>query len=190
MKTPIDLSVKLHQDSSMPFEDILSYIRLVGKLLYLTITRPVIIFVTQHMIQFLSSPTTIHYDTTSKVLKYLKGLHGIYLLFRRESSIQLLGFTNAYWAGCMDTRRSTSGYFLFNRWPLISWRAKKQQTISRSSYEVEIEYCHFLVVNWNGFFILCKTWEWSETSLMYYIVTTRGKYILLLVLSSMNVQNT
>lgn len=137
MKTPIDPSVKLHQDSSMPFEDILSYIRLVGKLFYLTIIRSIIIFVTQHMSQFLSSPTTIHYDATSRVLKCLKGLHGIYTLFRRESSIQLLGFTNAYWAGCMDTRRSTSGYFFFNRWPLISWRAKKQQTISRSSYEAE-----------------------------------------------------
>jgi hypothetical protein len=61
VKTPLDPSVKLHQDAK-PFEDILSYRRLVGKLLYLTTTKPYIAFVTQQLSQFLTAPAITHYD--------------------------------------------------------------------------------------------------------------------------------
>ena len=137
VQTPLDPSIKLHQDNSPPHKDILSYRRLVGKLLYLTTTRPDIAFVTQQLSQFLSAPTTNHYDTACRVVKYLKGTPGQGLMFRRDSNLQLLGFTDADWAGCMDTRRSTSGYCFFLGTSLISWRAKKQHTVSRSSSEAE-----------------------------------------------------
>ncbi|PNX56275.1 putative copia-type protein, partial [Trifolium pratense] len=75
-KTPLDPSVKLHQDTSPPYADIASYRRLVGKLLYLTTTRPDIAFVTQQLSQFLTSPTQVHYDTACRVIKYLKGSPG------------------------------------------------------------------------------------------------------------------
>ena len=135
--TPLDPSIKLHQDNSKPFEDILRYRRLVGKLLYLTTTRPDIAFVTQQLSQFLQAPTTVHYEAACRVVKYLKGSPGRGLVFRRDSNLQLLGFTDADWAGCLDTRRSTSGYCFFIGTSLISWRAKKQHTISRSSSEAE-----------------------------------------------------
>ncbi|WJX63250.1 hypothetical protein P8452_48162 [Trifolium repens] len=127
-KTPLDNSVKLHQDTTQPYKDIAGYRRLVGKLLYLTTTRPDIAFVTQQLSQFLSSPTQTHYDTACRVVRYLKGSPGRGLLFRRDAQLQLLGFTDADWAGCLDTRRSTSGYCFFLGSSLISWRAKKQHT--------------------------------------------------------------
>jgi hypothetical protein len=136
-KTPLDNSVKLHQDTTQPYKDIAGYRRLVGKLLYLTTTRPDIAFVTQQLSQFLSSPTQTHYDTACRVVRYLKGSPGRGLLFRRDAQLQLLGFTDADWAGCLDTRRSTSGYCFFLGSSLISWRAKKQHTVSRSSSEAE-----------------------------------------------------
>jgi hypothetical protein len=136
-KTHLDNSVKLHQDDTPPYEDIAGYRRLVGKLLYLTTTRPDIAFVTQQLSQFLSSPTQTHYDTACRVVRYLKGSPGRGLLFRRDAQLQLLGFTDADWAGCLDTRRSTSGYCFFLGSSLISWRAKKQHTVSRSSSEAE-----------------------------------------------------
>ncbi|PNX62837.1 retrovirus-related Pol polyprotein from transposon TNT 1-94, partial [Trifolium pratense] len=80
-KTPLDPSVKLHQDTSPPYADIASYRRLVGKLLYLTTTRPDIAFVTQQLSQFLTSPTQVHYDTACRVIKYLKGSPGRGLFF-------------------------------------------------------------------------------------------------------------
>lgn len=122
---PLDPSIKLHQDTSKPFSDILSYRRLVGNLLYLTTTRPNLAFVTQQLSQFLSTPTTTQYDTTCRVVEYLKGTPGQGFLFRRDSTLQILGFTDADWAGCIDTRRSTSGYCFFLGSSLISWRAKK-----------------------------------------------------------------
>jgi hypothetical protein len=137
VSTPLEPSIKLHQDTSKAYDDILSYRRLVGKLLYLTTTRPDIAFVTQQLSQFLSAPTITHYETACRVVKYLKGTPGQGLLFRRDSTLQLLGFTDADWAGCPDTRRSTSGYCFFIGSSLISWRAKKQQTVSRSSSEAE-----------------------------------------------------
>lgn len=137
VSTPLDPSIKLHQDTSKAFDDIFSYRRLVGKLLYLTTTRPDIAFVTQQLSQFLSAPTITHYEAACRVVKYLKGTPGQGLLFRRDSILQILGFTDADWAGCPDTRRSTSGYCFFLGSSLISWRAKKQHTVSRSSSEAE-----------------------------------------------------
>lgn len=134
---PLDPSIKLHHDSSPPHDDILSYRRLVGKLLYLTTTRPDIAFVVQQLSQFLNAPTTTHYDTACRVVKYLKWTPGQGLLFRRDSQLQLLGFTDADWAGCLDSRRSTSGYCFFLGSSLVSWRAKKQHTVARSSSEAE-----------------------------------------------------
>jgi hypothetical protein len=96
--TPLDPAVKLHNDDSKPYADISQYRRLVGKLLYLTNTRPDICFATQQLSQFLSKPTTD-------------------------------------WAGCLDTRKSTTGYCFFIGSSLVSWKAKKQTTVSRSSSE-------------------------------------------------------
>jgi hypothetical protein len=119
-KTPLENSVKLHQETTKPYKDIDGYRRLVGKLLYLTTTRQDIAFVTQQLSQFLSSPTQTHYDTACRVVKYLKGSLGRGLLFKRDAQLQLLGFTDADWAGCLDTRRSTSGYCFFLMSSLIN----------------------------------------------------------------------
>jgi hypothetical protein len=135
--TPLDSSIKLHQDNSAAYEDVAGYRRLVGKLLYLTTTRPDIAFVTQQLSQFLSSPTLVHYETACRVVRYLKGTPGRGLFFSSTSTIQLLGFADADWANCVDTRRSTSGYCFFLGTSLVSWRAKKQNTVSRSSTEAE-----------------------------------------------------
>ncbi|GAU46782.1 hypothetical protein TSUD_351810 [Trifolium subterraneum] len=135
--TPLDPSIKLHQDSSPAYDDVGGYRRLIGKLLYLTTTRPDISFAIQQLSQFLSSPTTTHFDTACRVVRYLKGSPGRGLFFPRQSPLQLLGFADADWANCADTRRSTSGYCFFIGSSLISWRAKKQNTVSRSSSEAE-----------------------------------------------------
>jgi hypothetical protein len=135
--TPLDSSLKLHHDTSAAYEDIAGYRRLVGKLLYLTTTRPDIAFVTQQLSRFLSTPTITHYETACRVVRYLKGTPGRGLFFSRSSALQILGFADADWANCVDSRRSTSGYCFFLGNSLISWRAKKQNTVSRSSSEAE-----------------------------------------------------
>jgi hypothetical protein len=135
--TPLDPSIKLHQDSGQAYEDVSSYRRLIGKLLYLTNTRPDISFATQQLSQFLHKPTVTHYKAACRIVRYLKQSPGRGLMFPRNSEIQILGYSDADWAGCLDTRRSTSGYCFFLGSSLISWKAKKQVTISRSSSEAE-----------------------------------------------------
>ncbi|GAU39523.1 hypothetical protein TSUD_222930 [Trifolium subterraneum] len=135
--TPLDPAIKLYNDDAKPYDDISSYRRLVGKLLYLTNTRPDIAYATQQLSQFLHKPTWTHYNAACRVVKYLKQNPGRGLLFPRASDLQLLGFSDADWAGCVDTRRSTTGYCFFIGSSLISWKAKKQLTVSRSSSEAE-----------------------------------------------------
>jgi hypothetical protein len=137
VSTPSDPSTKLHNDAGQPYPDIPSYRRLIGRLLYLTTTRPDITFITQQLSQFLAKPTITHYHAATRVLRYLKNNPGRGLFFPRNSSLHLSGFSDADWAGCVDTRRSISGQCFFLGKSLISWRTKKQLTVSRSSSEAE-----------------------------------------------------
>jgi hypothetical protein len=70
-------------------------------------------------------------------LRYLRGTSDFGLLLRRSSSFDLVVYTNADWAGCSDTRRSTSGYAVFLGDNLVSWSVKWQTVVSCSSAEVE-----------------------------------------------------
>jgi hypothetical protein len=92
--TPLDPSIKLHQDESKPYSDVSSYRRLIGKLLYLTNTRPDISFATQQLSQFLQKPTNVHYKAACRVVRYLKQHPGRGLFFPRDSEIQLLGYSD------------------------------------------------------------------------------------------------
>ncbi|PNX99076.1 retrovirus-related Pol polyprotein from transposon TNT 1-94, partial [Trifolium pratense] len=98
---PMDPSNRLHNDDdeSEPHGNITEYRALVGKLLYLTSTKPDIAFLVQQLSQFLDAPTSIHFKAAQKVLRYLKVNPGTSLFFPRSSSLQLLGFTYDDWGG-------------------------------------------------------------------------------------------
>ena len=93
--TPMDNSLRLHQDDNELLTDVLSYRRLVECLLYLTTGRPDISFATQQLSQFMSKPTRSHLAAAMRVLKYLKGCPGQDLLFPRDFQIQLTCFSDA-----------------------------------------------------------------------------------------------
>ncbi|WVZ20683.1 hypothetical protein V8G54_008005 [Vigna mungo] len=135
--TPMDSALHLHQDSTEPLADPLSYRRLIGRLLYLASTCPDITFATQQLSQFMGNPTQMHLRAAMRVLHYLKSSPGKGLMFRRDSPIQILGFSDVDWATYVDSRRSVTGYCFFLVNSLISWKTKKQNTVSRSSSEVE-----------------------------------------------------
>lgn len=137
----MDNTLRLHQDSGPLLLDPLPYKRLIGRLIYLTNTRPHIAFTTQQLSQFMSlPPTQTHLCAATRVLKYLKGCPRKGLSFSRESPIQILGFSDADWATCIDSSKSITWYCFFLGSSLISWKAKKQNTVSRSSSSSEAKY--------------------------------------------------
>ncbi|XP_061366072.1 uncharacterized mitochondrial protein AtMg00810-like [Gastrolobium bilobum] len=135
--TPMDPSVKLQKEHGNPYSDIAAYRRLVGRLLYLTNTRPDINFVVQQLTQFVAKPIETHYQAVVRILRYLKASPSKGLFFPVQNDLTPSGFANADWACCIDTRRSVSGLSVFLGSSLVSWKTKKQTTVSRSSSEAE-----------------------------------------------------
>jgi hypothetical protein len=82
-------------------------------------------------------PREAHLTAMKRILRYLHGTPDFGLLLRRSSSSDLVVYTDADWVGCLDTRRSTSGYAVFLGDNLVSWSAKQQTVVSRSCAETE-----------------------------------------------------
>eukprot|EP00253_Pinus_taeda_P016610 PITA_16610 len=133
--TPIIVSQHLSVDGPF-FSDPTLYRSLVGALQYLTITRPDIAHAINSVSQFLHAPTEDHFIAVKRILRYVKGTLHFGLSFRPSATPDaLVAYSDADWAGCPNTRRSTSGYSIYLGDNLVSWSAKKQPTVSRSSCE-------------------------------------------------------
>lgn len=113
------------------------YQRLVGKLIYLSLTRPDIAYAVSVVSQFMHSPSEDHMEAVMRILSYLKSAPGKGLLFKKHGHLKVEGYTDADWAGNITDRRSTSGYFTFVGGNLVTWRSKKQNVVSRSAAEAE-----------------------------------------------------
>ncbi|XP_021903059.1 uncharacterized protein LOC110818467 [Carica papaya] len=134
---PMDPNIKMSKDDGELLSDITSYRRLIGKLLYLIISRPDICYSVNRLSQFLAAPRTSHLQAALRILQYIKRTPGQGLFFPSSSAIQIKAFSDADWATCPDTRRSITGFCVFLGSSLISWKSKKQQVVSRSSAEAE-----------------------------------------------------
>jgi hypothetical protein len=91
----------------------------------------------QQIYLHMHDPREPHLTAMKRILRYLRGTPDFDLLLRRLSSSDLVVYIDADWAGCPDTRRSTSGYAVFLGDNLVSWSAKRQTVVSRSSVEAE-----------------------------------------------------
>ncbi|KAJ0565941.1 putative RNA-directed DNA polymerase [Helianthus annuus] len=138
--TPIEQSFlvtnKCKNDQKI-LENVNGFQRLIGKLIYLSLTRPDISYTVQFLSQFMHSPCQSHLDIALRLLRYLKLSPGKGISFKKSDSMVLTGFVDSDWAKCLKTRKSVTGYGIFLGETLISWKSKKQSVVSRSTAEAE-----------------------------------------------------
>ncbi|GKB95546.1 ribonuclease H-like domain-containing protein, partial [Tanacetum coccineum] len=138
--TPLQQNVVLGYEESENdkfFPSMTKYQKIVGKLIYLSITRPDISYDVHYLTQHMHAPLQSHFSAALRVLRYLKGAPGTEIQFHKENSFSLHAFSEADRAKCPKTRKSVSGYCLYLCNNLVYWKSKKQATISRSSAESE-----------------------------------------------------
>nr|GEW43920.1 hypothetical protein [Tanacetum cinerariifolium] len=133
----MDRNVKLYAAKGKKLDDPTRYRKMVGSLIYLTLTQPEIAFLVGVLSRFMQDPRKPHMVAMKEVLKYIKATVGKGLRFRSEDEPKLTGYCDADYAGDVNTRRSTTGYvFLFGSSPL-SWCSKRQPTVSLSTTEAK-----------------------------------------------------
>lgn len=118
--TPLDPNHKLSHDDHSPLPDPSLYRTLVGKLIYLIITRPDISFAAQALSQFSHKPCFSNMQALLRVLRYLKLCPGQGLYFPTSSTLTLTNYCDSDWASCIDSRKSITGFAIFHGSSLIS----------------------------------------------------------------------
>lgn len=122
---PMEQHQKLGLSTSPAMKEGEKYRRLVGRLLYLSFTRPDICFAVNTLSQFLKNPKEDHWVAALRVVRYLKGSPGQGVLLQRNCDLTLTGWCDSDWAACPLTRRSVTGWIVFLGSSPVSWKSKK-----------------------------------------------------------------
>ncbi|XP_021726146.1 uncharacterized protein LOC110693297 [Chenopodium quinoa] len=135
--TPLPQHQKLATDDGVLLSDVTLYRSLVGKLNFLTNTRPDLSYSVQTLSQFMQNPRTTHMEALQHTLRYVAHTTGQGILLKGSDALTLQALIDSDWASCSDSRKSISGYVLLLGSSPISWKSKKQPTMSKSSSESE-----------------------------------------------------
>lgn len=104
-------------------------------------TRPGIAFTVGILGRYQSNPGMDHWKAAKKVLRYLKGTKGYMLMYRQTDNLDVIGYSDSDFAGCVNSRKSTSGYIFMMVDGAISWRSTKQTLVATSTMEAEFVSC-------------------------------------------------
>ncbi|KAJ9541282.1 hypothetical protein OSB04_027788 [Centaurea solstitialis] len=137
MRTPMATGLKLHKDLSGTSVECKLYRGMIGSLLYLTSSRPDIMFATCLCARFQANPKGSHLTAVKRILRYLKKYPTLGLWYPLFSGFDLLAYIDSDYGGCQVDRKSTSGSCHFLGGKLASWSSKKQNCVSTSTAEAE-----------------------------------------------------
>ncbi|CAL2249531.1 unnamed protein product [Prunus armeniaca] len=135
--TPLITNEKLRKEDGSSKANESVYRSLIGSLLYLTTTRPDIMYSTSLLSRFMQNPSQIHYGAAKRILRYLQGTIDYGIWYKPTTNPRLFGYTDSDWAGSVDDMKSTSGYAFTIGSGIFSWSSKKQETVALSSAEAE-----------------------------------------------------
>ncbi|GKA11820.1 putative ribonuclease H-like domain-containing protein [Tanacetum coccineum] len=135
--TPIETNKALNKDEEAEDVDVHLYRSMIGSLMYLTASRPDIMFVVCACARFQVTPKTSHLHAVKRIFRYLKGQPKLGLWYPRDSPFDLEAFSDSDYAGASLDRKSTIGGCQFLSKRLISWQCKKQTIVANSTTEAE-----------------------------------------------------
>ena len=135
--TPMSNTCYLDKDENGKSVDMTVYRGMIGSLLYLTASRPDIMFSVCMCARYQANPKESHLTAIKRIFRYLVGTKNLGLWYPKGSTCTLVGFSDADFAGCKLDRKSTSGtcHLLGNS--LVSWHSKKQNSVALSTAEAE-----------------------------------------------------
>ncbi|GKD58759.1 hypothetical protein Tco_1296268, partial [Tanacetum coccineum] len=128
---------KLDEDPQGKVVDLTRYCGMIGSLMYLTYSRPDLVFAICMYARYQAKPTEKHLHAVKRIFLYLRGTIHMGPWYLKDSCIALTAFADADHADCQDTRRSTSGSMQLLGDKLVSWSSKKQKSAAISSTEAE-----------------------------------------------------
>jgi hypothetical protein len=135
---PMEPRLKLSKESQNPSVDASLYRSMVGSLRYLVHTRPDISFAVGYISRFMENPTTEHWAAVKHLLRYVAGTLNFGCQYKRGAKeLQLVGYSDADYAGDVDDRKSTSGMIFRFRGSTVCWQSQKQKVTALSSCEAE-----------------------------------------------------
>ncbi|KAI3672760.1 hypothetical protein L6452_38859 [Arctium lappa] len=137
MKTPMAPPLTLNIDPSGKPVNVTAYRGMIGSLLYLTASRPDIMYSTCLCARYQSEPKESHLIAVKRIFRYLKGTSNLGLWYPKDSGFDLTGYSDSDFAGCKLDRKSTTGGCQLLGGKLVSWTSKKQNSVSTSTAEAE-----------------------------------------------------
>ncbi|KAJ9553231.1 hypothetical protein OSB04_017276 [Centaurea solstitialis] len=137
MKTPMAPPLTLDKDSKGKAVDVTLYRGMIGSLLYLTASRPDIMYSTCLCARYQAEPKESHLTAVKRIFRYLKGTPNLGLWYSKDSGFDLTAYSDSDFAGCKIDRKSTTGGCHLLGGKLVSWTSKKQNSVSTSTTEAE-----------------------------------------------------
>lgn len=144
MSTPLVLNEKVSSDLGDILEKPATYKSLVGNLLYLTATRPDLMFSVGLLSRYMNSPTHIHMGTRKIVLRYLKGTISAGIWYKRDGLVKLQDYYDSDWVGCLYDMKSTSGYIFILEFGANCWSARSRKLLHNQQLKqiyISVIYC-------------------------------------------------
>ncbi|GJR57060.1 hypothetical protein Tco_1499222 [Tanacetum coccineum] len=137
MKTPMSLDTKLTKDEECESVDSTKYRGMIGSLLYLTTSRPNIMFSVCLCARFQQDPKTSHLEAVKRIFQYIKGTTHLRFWYPKETGIESVVYADSDHTEDYVDQKSTSGICTFVGCCLTSWFSKKQTALAISTTEAE-----------------------------------------------------